>query len=57
MRVEFYYYDGSQKRWFTKVAKRAPASSPLCAALRNYYYCCYDKRKRLNYHQKQRNIP
>ncbi len=30
----------------------APASSPTCIALRKY--CCYDQRKRLNYHQKQR---
>ena len=37
------------------LAQGAPADAPTCAALRNY--CCYDKRKRLNYHQKQRNIP
>ena len=32
----------------------APASSPTCIALRKY--CCYDKRKRLNFHQKQRAL-
>ena len=32
----------------------APASSPTCIALRKY--CCYDKRKHLNYHQKQRAL-
>lgn len=32
----------------------APASSPTCIALRKY--CCYDQRKRLNYHQKQRAL-
>lgn len=32
----------------------APESSPTCIALRKY--CCYDKRKRLNYHQKQRAL-
>jgi hypothetical protein len=32
----------------------APATSPTCIALRKY--CCYDKRKRLNYHQKQRAL-
>lgn len=32
----------------------APASSPTCVALRKH--CCYDQRKRLNYHQKQRAL-
>lgn len=32
----------------------APATSPTCIALRKY--CCYDQRKRLNYHQKQRAL-
>lgn len=32
----------------------APATSATCTALRKY--CCYDKRKRLNYHQKQRAL-
>jgi hypothetical protein len=36
----------------TWLLEEAPASSPTCTALRKY--CCYDKRKRLNYHQKQR---
>jgi hypothetical protein len=34
--------------------EESPASSPTCIALRKY--CCYDKRKRLNYHQKQRAL-
>lgn len=37
--------------WLTQ---GAPESSPICIALRKY--CCYDKRKRLNYHQKQRAL-
>lgn len=32
----------------------APETSPTCIALRKY--CCYDKRRRLNYHQKQRAL-
>lgn len=36
------------------LAEEAPASSPTCVALRKY--CCYDQRKRLNYHQKQRAL-
>jgi hypothetical protein len=32
----------------------APATSSTCIALRKY--CCYDQRKRLNYHQKQRAL-
>ena len=36
------------------LAEGTPASSPTCVALRKY--CCYDQRKRLNYHQKQRAL-
>lgn len=36
------------------LAEGAPAASPTCVALRKY--CCYDQRKRLNYHQKQRAL-
>jgi hypothetical protein len=32
----------------------APEASPICISLRKY--CCYDKRNRLNYHQKQRAL-
>lgn len=32
----------------------ASETSPTCIALRKY--CCYDKRRRLNYHQKQRAL-
>ena len=38
----------------TWLMEGAPASSPICVALRKY--CCYDQRKRLNYHQKQRAL-
>lgn len=36
------------------LAQGAPANSPTCIAPRKY--CCYDRRKRLNYHQKQRAL-
>ena len=38
----------------TWLIEGAPASSDTCIALRKY--CCYDQRKRLNYHQKQRAL-
>jgi len=37
--------------WLTQ---GAPADAGTCIALRKY--CCYDKRKRLNFHQKKDNI-
>jgi hypothetical protein len=37
--------------WLTQ---GAPADAGACIALRKY--CCYDKRKRLNFHQKKDNI-
>lgn len=41
-------------RLTTWLMEGAPAASDTGIAQRKY--CCYDKRKRLNYHQKQRAI-